>query len=96
MSNHVDDEIRKWTSERFVSGRDSSKSCSVQCGMNHHARDCVRATLLHSLHHLERHERHDMFMDFMKNNEFLDMDSYLTEMKVEYGLKIILVVIVQH
>jgi hypothetical protein len=64
--------------------------------MNHDARDFVRATLLHLLHHSERHERHDKFMEFMKNNEFLDMDSYETDMEVEYGLKIILVVIVQH
>jgi hypothetical protein len=64
--------------------------------MNHDARDFVRATLLHLLHHPERHERHDKFMEFMKNNEFLDMDSYETDMEVEYGLEIILVVIVQH
>jgi len=82
--------------DRFVSGRDSSKSCSVHCGMNHDARDFVRGTLLHLLQHPERHDRHDKFMEFMKNNEFLDMDSYGTDMEVEYGLKIILVVIVQH
>jgi hypothetical protein len=34
-SNHVNDGIRKWTPERFISGRDSSKSCCVQCGINH-------------------------------------------------------------
>jgi hypothetical protein len=63
MSNHVNDEVRKWTPERFVSGRDTSKSCCVQCGINHEARDFVRATLLHLLDHLERH---DKFIEFMK------------------------------
>ncbi len=67
--------------------------------MNHDGRDFVRATLLHLFNHLERHERHerhDKFMEFMKNNEFLDMDSYRTDKEVESGLKIILVVMAQH
>jgi hypothetical protein len=58
MSYQVNDGIRKWTTERFISGRDSSKSCYVQCGINHEVRDFVRATLHHLLDHLERHERH--------------------------------------
>ena len=45
----------------------------TQCGINHEARDFVRAMLLHLLDHLERH---DKFTDFMKTNEFIDISTY--------------------
>jgi hypothetical protein len=71
MTNHPDDKIRKWSPETV----DGSKSCCAQCGINHEARDFMRAMLLHLFDHLERH---DKFIEIMKNNEFLDLDSYQT------------------
>jgi hypothetical protein len=75
MSNHTSNEIRRWVPERCIQGRNNANSCCVQCGINHEARDFMRATLLHLLDHFERH---DKFIEFMKNNEFLDVDAYQT------------------
>jgi hypothetical protein len=75
MSNHTSDEIRRWVPERCIQGRDNANSCCVQCGINHEARDFMRATLLHLLDHFERH---DKFIEFMKNHEFLDIGIYET------------------
>jgi hypothetical protein len=75
MRNHTSDEIRRWTPERCRQGVDNSKSCCGQCGINHEARDFMRAMLLHLLNHFERN---DKFIEFMKNNEFLDVGAYHT------------------
>ena len=75
MRNHTSDEIRRWTPETCRQGVDNSKSCCGQCGINHEARDFMRAMLLHLLDHFERN---DKFIEFMKNNEFLDVGAYQT------------------
>jgi transposase-like protein len=75
MSNHTSNEIRRWVPERCIQGRDNANSCCVQCGINHEARDFMRAMLLHLLDHFERNGK---FIEFMKDNEFLDVDAYQT------------------
>ena len=75
MSNHTIDEIRRWVPERCIQGGNSPNSCCAQCGINHEARDFMRATVLHLLDHFERH---DKFIEFMKNHEFIDMGRYET------------------
>ena len=76
MINHPNEEIRRWSPERSLSGQEDRKSmCCSQCGINHEARDFVRAILLHLLDHLERHGE---FIEFMKSSDFLDLESYQT------------------
>jgi hypothetical protein len=75
MSSHTSNEIRRWVPERCIQGKDNANSCCVQCGINHEARDFMRATLLHLLDHFERN---DKFIEFMKNHEFLDIGRYET------------------
>ena len=62
-------------SKRCVQGVDNSKSCWGQCGINHETRDFMRAMVLHLLDHFERNGE---FIEFMKNNEFLDAGTYQT------------------
>jgi hypothetical protein len=59
--------------ERCLPGGDNSKACCD--GIKHEARDFTREMLLHLLDHFERN---DNFIEFMKRNEFLEMDSYQT------------------
>ncbi len=55
---HDDDEITKWTPTK-----DADYCCS-QCGINHEARDFVRAMSLHLIDHFER------------NNKFINEEVY--------------------
>jgi Zn-finger in ubiquitin-hydrolases and other protein len=79
VSNYTaSDEIRKWAPERFsssLSNERNSKLCCTQCGINHEARDFMRAMMLHLVDHVERH---DKFIEFMKSNDLVDLDSYQT------------------
>jgi ubiquitin-hydrolase Zn-finger-containing protein len=74
ISNHPSDDIRKWAPDKSQS-ENNRNSCCAQCGINHEARDFVRAMLLHLLDHLERH---DKFIEFMKTNEFINIGTYQT------------------
>jgi hypothetical protein len=52
-----------------VSKNKKQKFCCSQCGINHEARDFMRATLLHLIDHLERAKG---FVEFMEENEFAE------------------------
>jgi hypothetical protein len=58
--------------KRWAPGKSIDFCCS-QCGLNHEARDFIRATLLHLIDQLEKY---DKFIDFLKNNQYLTQEAY--------------------
>lgn len=52
---------------------ENSDFCSTQCGVNHEARDFVRAAMLHLI---DRLEKNDDFIRFMKQNQFINKEIY--------------------
>jgi hypothetical protein len=59
--------INKWAPERSI------EFCCSQCGLNHEARDFIRATFLHLI---DRIENNDRFLDLLRNYQFLAPESY--------------------
>ena len=47
--------------------------CCTQCGINHEARDFVRAILLHLIDHFEKNSK---LIDLMRANQFINQDVY--------------------
>ena len=47
--------------------------CCSQCGINHEVRDFMRAMLLHLTDHLEKSNE---YIEFMKDNDFLNQELY--------------------
>ena len=69
-------------------GRDKDKEdyrCS-RCGLNHEARDFIRAVLLYMI---DRFEQSKNFIDFLKENELVTNDAY-TNVKKTKRIKLIL------
>jgi hypothetical protein len=66
--NNMDERLKKkWrpeTTEGF---------CCSQCGLNHEARDFIRAMLLQLI---DRLEKNDKFIAFLKNNQLLTQEAY--------------------
>jgi hypothetical protein len=58
--------------KRWAPGNSIDFCCS-QCGLNHEARDFIRAMLLHLIDQLEKY---DKFIDFLKNNQYLTQEAY--------------------
>ena len=63
------EQVRKWAPERNL------EFCCSHCGLNHEARDFMRATLLRLLDQVEKHEN---YIDFIKDNQFLTQQAYET------------------
>ena len=59
--------IQKWIPERTI------EFCCTQCGLNHEARDFIRAILLRLADKLETN---DKFIDFLKDNQMLTQEAY--------------------
>lgn len=59
--------IQKWIPERTI------EFCCTQCGLNHEARDFIRAILLHLIDKLEKS---DKFLGFLKDNSLLTNEAY--------------------
>lgn len=59
--------IRKWIPEIDI------EFCCSQCGLNHEARDFIRAMLLHLIDQLEKY---DKFVGFLKDNQLLTREDY--------------------
>jgi hypothetical protein len=57
----------KWAPERTID------FCCSQCGLNHEARDFVRAMLLHLIDQFDKDKE---YMDFLKDNELLTQEAY--------------------
>jgi hypothetical protein len=57
----------KWVPER------STEFCCTQCGLNHEARDFIRAMLLHLIDKLESNSK---FIDLLFKNQFLTNEAY--------------------
>jgi hypothetical protein len=67
MAESTDDKIRNWSPQTELA------FCCPHCGLNHEARDFIRATLIHLIDHLERSNK---FIEFLKENDFLSQDAY--------------------
>jgi hypothetical protein len=59
--------IKKWIPEKTI------EFCCTQCGVNHEARDFIRAILLHLIDKLEKNSK---FIDFLKDNYMLTQEMY--------------------
>ncbi len=66
VRDHNDKKIRKWAPERNVA------PCS-QCGLNHEARDFIRAVLLLLI---DQVESNDTVLNYLKDNNFLTQESF--------------------
>jgi predicted ArsR family transcriptional regulator len=67
VSEHKSDEIKNWApTNKF-------EFCCTQCGINHEARDFVRALLLHLIDHFEKHS---ILINLMKSNGFINQEIY--------------------
>ncbi|MGC2572643.1 MAG: hypothetical protein WA364_14110 [Candidatus Nitrosopolaris sp.] len=67
IAEHEDEEIKNWAPSRGL------EYCCSQCGLNHEARDFMRATLLHLIDQLEKKPK---FIDFMNSKQFLTNEGY--------------------
>jgi hypothetical protein len=59
--------VKNWIPNRTI------EFLCTQCGLNHEARDFVRAVLLHLIDKLERN---DKFIDYLKYNQLLTQEAY--------------------
>ena len=59
--------LKRWVPEKTI------EFCCSQCGLNHEARDFIRAMLTHAIDKLDRHDR---FINFLKDNQFLTSEAY--------------------
>jgi len=59
--------IKKWLPEKTI------EFCCTQCGLNHEARDFIRAILLRLIDKLEKNSK---FIDFLKDNHLLTQETY--------------------
>jgi hypothetical protein len=57
----------KWIPERTID------FCCSQCGLNHEARDFIRAMLLRLI---DQFEKYDKFIDFLKDNQMLTQEAH--------------------
>jgi hypothetical protein len=57
----------KWAPERTID------FCCSQCGLNHEARDFVRAMLLRLI---DQFDKNNKYIDFLKDNELLTQEAY--------------------
>jgi hypothetical protein len=67
VHDHNDQKIRKWAPERNI------QHCCSQCGLNHEARDFIRAVLLHLIDQLEKNSA---LLNYLKDNDFLTQKSF--------------------
>jgi hypothetical protein len=67
VRDHDDKMVRKWAPERDV-----RYWCS-QCGLNHEARDFIRAVLLRLIDQLEKN---DTVLNYLKDNALLKPESF--------------------
>jgi hypothetical protein len=66
--DYEDEKIRtKWAPEKRI------EYCCSQCGLNHEARDFMRAMMLHLM---DQVEEYGQFIDFMRANQFLTQQAY--------------------
>jgi hypothetical protein len=62
VHDHSDQKVRKWAPERNI------QHCCSQCGLNHEARDFIRAILLLLIDQLEKSST---LLNYLKDNDFL-------------------------
>ena len=75
----IDKDIKNLAPSKYK-GRDKDKEdyrCS-QCGLNHEARDFIRAVLLYMIDQFEQSKN---FIDFLKENELVTNDAYTNVIK---------------
>jgi len=64
---HKDKRARAWSPER------SLEFCCPQCGLNHEARDFIRAILLHLIDHFQSSGK---YIELLKRNGFIEQETY--------------------
>ena len=67
VNNHDDAKVRKWAPERNI------QHCCSQCGLNHEARDFIRAVLLRLIDQLEKN---DVVLNYLKDNDLLTQKDF--------------------
>ncbi len=67
VNNHDDAKVRKWAPERNI------QHCCSQCGLNHEARDFIRAILLRLIDQLEKN---DVVLNYLKDNDLLTQKDF--------------------
>jgi hypothetical protein len=65
VHDHNDQKVRIWAPERNM--------CCSQCGLNHEARDFIRASFLLLVDHLERNSA---LLNYLKDSDFLTQKSF--------------------
>jgi hypothetical protein len=72
IHSHEDQKVRKWSPNR------SAQHCCSVCGLNHEARDFIRAVLLRLI---DQFEKNDNLITHLKDNELLKQESFERIMK---------------
>ena len=67
IRNHEDKEVRMWTPKR------DTQFCCTRCGLNHEARDFMRAILISII---DKVEDNCKFVELMKENDFITAEAY--------------------
>jgi hypothetical protein len=67
VNDHNDNKVRKWAPERNI------QHCCSHCGLNHEARDFIRALLLRLIDHLEKN---DDLINYLKDNDLLTQKGF--------------------
>jgi hypothetical protein len=67
VNEDKNDEIKNWAPTKKF------EYCCTQCGINHEARDFIRAVLLHLIDHFEKNSK---LIDLMKGNQFINQEIY--------------------
>jgi hypothetical protein len=67
IRNHEDKDVRMWAPKR------ETEFCCTRCGLNHEARDFMRAMLISIIDEVENNCR---FVELMKENDFITPEAY--------------------
>lgn len=67
VTESKDHDIKNWSPQQ------ESDYCCAVCGVNHEARDFIRANLIHLIDKLEKS---DKYVEFLKKNKFISQEAY--------------------
>lgn len=81
INEHQTPEIREWSpkisapikNNSEIRSEENKDFCCLGCGINHEARDFLRAMLLHLIDHLEKN---DKFIKFMIDKQLINKERY--------------------
>ncbi|HEU4448230.1 MAG TPA: hypothetical protein VFR94_26405 [Nitrososphaeraceae archaeon] len=67
IDEHNNERIQNWAPTKRI------EFCCTQCGINHEARDFIRAMLLHLIDHFEKNGK---LIDLIRGKQFINQDVY--------------------